>query len=198
MTWTENEHYVIDEAGCWVWAGYCDRNGYARTYDRTAPQGSRVQWAHRVSYRIHKGEIPPRYEVDHVCQNTRCVNPEHLDAVTRAEHVARTMRRLGKDDLHQRAAHLRRMGLTYGEIADAVGLSGRAAAQNAVRRAVEKGLVDPDDVPAVARLTDDDRSDIQALYALGIPQTEIAAFYGIDSSHVSRITRGVSSHGRVA
>lgn len=182
--------YEVDERGCWIWQGRIDRNGYGKAYDPTMPPGRRVDWAHRVSYRRHRGEIPGRMQLDHTCQNTRCVNPDHLDVVTVAEHAARTMARLGKDDLHAKAADLRRLGLTYGEIADAMGMAGRGGAKDAVEAAIRKGLVDPDTLPSVNRLTDEDREDVRALYALGVPQAEIAAWYGIDSSAISRACSG--------
>lgn len=179
--------FITDNAGCWLWQGRMDRNGYGKAYDPSRPAGQRVDWAHRVSYRIHRGEIPPRMELDHECENTRCINPDHLAVVTRVEHVARTMARLGKDQRHQSAADMRALGLTYGEIADALGYADRASAASAVRAAVAKGLIDPESVPPAPRLDERDHDDIRALYAIGIPQTEIAAWYGIDSSHASRI-----------
>ena len=178
---------VHDETGCWVWTGYADRNGYARTYDPSRPKSRRTEWAHRVSYEHHKGPIPDRYEVDHVCQNTLCVNPSHLEAVTKAEHAARTMRRLGKDDRHKLAATLRSSGLKYSEIAEALNLAGSSGAHAAVMAALEKGLVAAEELPTPVRLTEDEREDIRDLYALGVPQTELAAWYGVDSSAVSRI-----------
>lgn len=182
-----NQYRVNSDTDCWEWTGYVDRNGYARAYDSTRPCGKRTDWAHRVSFEHHKGPIPDRHEVDHTCQNITCVNPDHLDAVTKAEHVARTMRRLGKDDLHRNAALLRSSGLKYSEIAEALRYTGSAAAHAAVMSAIKKGLVSADDVPKPVRLTDDERDDIRDLYALGIPQLEIAAWYRIDGSAVSRI-----------
>lgn len=43
--------------------------------------------AHRFSYEAHKGPIPEGLEIDHVCRNRSCVNPEHLRAVTRRENM---------------------------------------------------------------------------------------------------------------
>lgn len=46
--------------------------------------------AHRVSWVLHNNaEIPDGYEIDHLCRNTICVNPEHLDVVTRQENMRR-------------------------------------------------------------------------------------------------------------
>ena len=184
------EDYIVTDSGCWEWQGHIDRNGYGKAYDAERPAGKRVDWAHRVSYRRHVGPIPEGYELDHTCENTRCINPAHLDPVTKVEHVYRTLQRLGLHVKQTAAAELRTYGLTYGEIAEVLGLAGRAHAHQVVQSAVANGLVDPDALPPVVRLTDEDRGDIRALHALGVPQTEIAAWYHVDSSQVSRICNG--------
>lgn len=190
------EDYVVTDRGCWEWQGHVDSNGYGKCYDPSRESGQRVDWAHRVSYRLHKGDIPERHELDHLCENTICINPDHLDPVTKVEHARRTMQRLGKDELHLRAARLRESGLTYKEIAEVVHLAGQESAYEAVQRAIKKGLIDPAAVPPIQRLTDNQRDDIRMLYALGVPQTQIAAWYRVDSSQISRICNGMSSgHG---
>jgi len=45
--------------------------------------------AHRLSYRLHKGEIPQGLELDHLCKAKSCVNPDHLEAVTHKENMRR-------------------------------------------------------------------------------------------------------------
>lgn len=173
--------YTVDDSGCWVWAGYRDRNGYARLG---------AEWAHRESYRIHKGEIPPGHEIDHTCSNPPCVNPDHLDAVTRIEHVRRTFERLGKDKLHASAGYFRSLGLTYGEIAEALGYASKESAHAAVLSAIRKGLCDPDSLPARGGLTEDERQEIRDLYALGVTQPELARWYRVDDSNISRTITG--------
>lgn len=185
--------YTVTDAGCWQWNGHIDRNGYGKAYDASRPRGRRVDWAHRVSYRNHRGEIPKGLTLDHLCANTVCINPDHLEPVTYAENTRRALTRAGKDDLHSKAARLREEGLTYGQIAEALLLTSRAGAASAVESAIRKGLVDPGALPEVRRLADGDRDDIRALYALGIPQTEIGAWYRVDSSQVSRICNGATS-----
>ena len=187
--------YEPNEAGCWIWSGYADRNGYGRIYDRTR---KRIEWAHRYSYRRHNGEIPDGYEVDHMCVTPLCVNPEHLQVLTHTEHVRVTMSRLGKDDLHKAAAVLRESGATYAEIGEALGLAGRGTAADAVLAAIRKGLVEADSIPRAERLSDDQSADIVDLVALGVPQSVVAELFGIHNSQVSRISRGLSSGHRRA
>lgn len=69
---------------CWEWTGALDRTGYgAFKY-----LGKKIN-SHRFSYRHYKGEIPKGLDVDHRCRIRKCVNPEHLEAVTRKINVAR-------------------------------------------------------------------------------------------------------------
>lgn len=63
----------VDKAGdCWVWTG-ATFNGYGAFRHKGS---SHV--AHRISYEWKHGPIPPGAEVDHMCFNRGCVNPDHL------------------------------------------------------------------------------------------------------------------------
>lgn len=71
--------------GCWLWIGYRDPNGYGRITD-----GDRkVHQAHRVLYELIVGPIPEGLVLDHLCRNTGCVNPGHLEPVTDVENIQR-------------------------------------------------------------------------------------------------------------
>lgn len=72
------------ENGCVEWTGFL-RCGYGYMKVHGISVG-----AHRVAWVLHNNkEIPDGYEIDHLCRNTRCVNPEHLEPVTRAENMRR-------------------------------------------------------------------------------------------------------------
>ena len=67
---------VIKSDGCWNWSRYLDSWGYGRFQVK-----GRMEYAHRVSYQLAKGEIPEGLELDHLCLNPACVRPDHLEAV---------------------------------------------------------------------------------------------------------------------
>jgi hypothetical protein len=69
--------YVVFDKGCWLWCGGVAKNGYGRFWF----DGETVS-AHRASYIIHKGSIEDNLTIDHLCRVRRCVNPDHLEAVT--------------------------------------------------------------------------------------------------------------------
>jgi HNH endonuclease len=78
-------NYVIDEAtGCWVWKRSVTPSGYGHLRD-----SGRMQYAHRVYYERSRGVIPAGLQLDHLCRNRRCVNPEHLEPVTGHENTLR-------------------------------------------------------------------------------------------------------------
>lgn len=71
----------ILENGCWEWTATVNVNGYGST-QLGGRKGKRV-YAHRLSYEAYKGSIPEGLDLDHLCRNRKCVNPDHLEAVSR-------------------------------------------------------------------------------------------------------------------
>jgi hypothetical protein len=69
---------------CWEWTA-AKTNGYGVVQHR-----GRVQRAHRVVYSLLIGEVPEDLEIDHLCRNRSCVNPQHLEPVTGLENNARS------------------------------------------------------------------------------------------------------------
>jgi hypothetical protein len=76
----------VDAAGdCWLWLGTKSR-GYGTFYhDRHAHSVV----AHRWAYEYLCGPIGDGLQLDHLCRNPSCVNPDHLEPVTGAENIRR-------------------------------------------------------------------------------------------------------------
>lgn len=72
----------IEVGDCWQWTGYRDKDGYGHF-------GSPARLAHRLVWEALVGPIPEGLHLDHLCRNTGCVNPDHLEPVTAAENNRR-------------------------------------------------------------------------------------------------------------
>lgn len=84
----------VDRSGdCWVWTGAIDPYGYGRI--GLGRRGDGVGLTHRVTYEHFIGPISPGLDLDHLCRNRACCNPEHLEPVERIENVARGLRAKG-------------------------------------------------------------------------------------------------------
>jgi hypothetical protein len=77
----------VPESGCWLWTGSIFPNGYGRT--RVKSCGRRQLLAHRVVYEAKVGPIPKGLDLDHLCRVRCCVNPSHLEPVTRKVNLER-------------------------------------------------------------------------------------------------------------
>lgn len=78
------------DGGCLRWVGAHIKSGYGHI----GVEG-KARSVHRVSYEVFKGPIPEGLEIDHLCHVCDCFNPEHLEAVTRAENIRRSSNQTG-------------------------------------------------------------------------------------------------------
>ena len=69
---------------CWIWLGAKASSQYGLIIYE-----GRRGYAHRFSYEFHVGAIPVGQTIDHKCRNKLCVNPSHLEVVSRSENALR-------------------------------------------------------------------------------------------------------------
>lgn len=83
----------IDAGGpCWEWMGALSE-GYGVIGRGRRGEGN--IFTHRAMWELLVGPVPDGLELDHLCRNRRCCNPDHLEPVTRELNVARGARRPG-------------------------------------------------------------------------------------------------------
>lgn len=80
----------LTESGCLEWTGATDGHGYGQMN-----VGGRPEKVHRLMYRLWVGEIPEGLSIDHLCRNTLCALPDHLEAVTLSENTRRQLAATG-------------------------------------------------------------------------------------------------------
>lgn len=84
----KQDRWRVEDRGymtpCWTWQLWVKNTGYGEVKVR----GKR-RLAHRVVYEQHRGAIPAGLELDHLCRNPNCVNPDHLEPVTHATNIQR-------------------------------------------------------------------------------------------------------------
>ena len=94
----------VDRSGgpdaCWPWRAHLAWNGYGEF----RVSKSKLVKAHRFAYEASHGDVPRGLDLDHLCRNRSCVNPTHLEPVTRRVNARRGecgshRQKLTRDDL---------------------------------------------------------------------------------------------------
>lgn len=79
---------ILESAtGCWEWTLKLDGKGYG-TVGGSIKKQFNVLSSHRASYIVFKGPITdPASVVRHLCSNSKCCNPDHLELGTHLENM---------------------------------------------------------------------------------------------------------------
>jgi hypothetical protein len=72
------------ENGCLIWKRSLNSRGYG-----LISVNGKALLAHRVAYELHIGPIGEDLTIDHLCRVKACVNPAHLEVVSRSENSRR-------------------------------------------------------------------------------------------------------------
>jgi HNH endonuclease len=99
----------VDRTGgadsCWLWKAGTRPNEGGQLYGRFNVSHGLAVSAHRFAYQLYHGTLEPKLVIDHLCRNTLCVNPQHMEAVT---HAVNILRGVGKGALNARKTHCKR------------------------------------------------------------------------------------------
>jgi len=81
------KNVVIDnESKCWEWTGRISGRKYG--YPQISV-GGRQTMVHRITYEELIRRLLPGETIDHLCRNSHCVNPEHLEPIPLRDNVKR-------------------------------------------------------------------------------------------------------------
>lgn len=90
---------VVKTQSCWLWTG-----AMTGGYGQVRFAGGFIR-AHRLAYELTNGQIPDGLDLDHLCRVTNCVNPAHLEPVTRPVNI---LRGVGMSAKRARQTHCKR------------------------------------------------------------------------------------------
>lgn len=78
---------TVPRWACWPWQGSSNSGGYG--YYHVGMESSRgvMHYAHRVMFMLYVDSIPDGANIDHICHNPPCVNPDHLRAISPCQNT---------------------------------------------------------------------------------------------------------------
>lgn len=91
---------VKHDGGCWEWGRAISAAGYGMFWWE-----GKVKLTHRLAYEMMVGKIPAGLVLDHLCKNTKCCNPAHLEPVTQKINVYRSDAVTAKKRLQTHCIH---------------------------------------------------------------------------------------------
>ena len=87
-----SERYTVDPVtGCWNWTAGINGRGYAYLWvpdeqGRKTLKSGRTLQAYKLAWIWRNGPVPQGCDLHHKCANRRCVNPSHIEPLTRQQH----------------------------------------------------------------------------------------------------------------
>lgn len=78
------ERVTVTDRGCHEWMRTRNDAGYG-----IAVLCGKVWRAHRLAFLLTRGALTPGLQLDHLCRNRACCNPDHLEEVTNQENAQR-------------------------------------------------------------------------------------------------------------
>lgn len=210
-----NLRYRIEQAtGCWIWTGDKTRGyGYYQIGKWRRADGSydrHRDYAHRISWELHRGTIPDSIEVCHRCDVPLCVNPAHLFLGSHADNQA-DMAAKGRSAQGERQGRARlkeaavREIMASTETGESIGRRFGVTTQtvNDIRCGrtwAHLGLTRSDNPKAnqsgagssnnMARLNETDIPPIRMRLCVGERLATIAACYGVNEATIALIRDG--------
>jgi hypothetical protein len=131
----KKEKYKINpNTECWIWQLYINDDGYGVMWYKEKDKAER---AHVVFYIRSKGPIPKGKVLHHTCENPTCVNPEHLEPLTRTEHKRK--HGILNENSVRKIREMKKSGLSSRKIATIVNAS-RSTVQNVLKKRTWKGV----------------------------------------------------------
>lgn len=118
-----NRYKVSKSTGCWIWQLALNRQGYGI-------ERGEFSTAYKNAYVRKYGPVPEGMEIHHRCEVKRCVNPDHMEAILKAEHIRITSGKINWE-IAGKIRRLRKTGKTCQQLADMFGLS-RSAVSHVV------------------------------------------------------------------
>jgi hypothetical protein len=79
---------IAGSSECWEWKGRLNNAGYGMVWRRKGER-PRTVLVHRFVYELVRGPIPSDRQIDHLCRNRACGNPQHMELVTSRENTLR-------------------------------------------------------------------------------------------------------------
>lgn len=125
--YTKRTKYTEENRGyetlCWIWKLWTTAEGYGKITINRGGGKVTSKLAHRWMYEQAVGPIPVGLQLDHLCRQSACVNPDHLEVVTNAENARRgSTTKLDWDKVREIRRSITEDGTTHKVLAERYGV----------------------------------------------------------------------------